>query len=86
MADAIEWVSRITVVAIEMVLPGVVGHWLDTRFGLNFLALAGFAFGITVGMWHLLLMTKVQKRQAGGDDEAQRNQAQKDQVQKDDET
>jgi len=58
MADAIEWVSRITVIALEMVLPGIVGQWLDKRYGLNFLALIGFAFGLTAGMWHLLVMTK----------------------------
>lgn len=58
MADAIEWVSRITVIALEMVLPGLVGQWLDRRYGLNFLALLGFAFGLTAGMWHLLVITR----------------------------
>jgi hypothetical protein len=57
-ADAVEWVSRITVVALEMVLPGLAGQWLDERYGLSFLALLGFALGLTVGIWHLLVMTK----------------------------
>lgn len=57
-ADAVEWVGRITVVALEMVLPGLAGQWLDERYGLSFLALLGFALGVTCGIWHLLVMTK----------------------------
>ncbi len=57
MANAIEWVSRITVIALEMVLPGLAGQWLDQRFGLSYLALVGFALGLVTGMWHLLVMT-----------------------------
>ena len=56
-----EWVSRITTVALEMVLPGVAGQWLDRRWGTNFLGLAGFALGLAVGVWHLLLMARAQE-------------------------
>lgn len=58
MALAIEWVSRITTVALEMVLPGILGQWLDSKWGTGFLGLAGFAFGVSFGLWHLLRMTK----------------------------
>ncbi|MHB1033686.1 MAG: AtpZ/AtpI family protein [Pirellulales bacterium] len=58
MAVAMEWVSRITAVALEMVLPGLAGHWLDQRWGTRFLALTGFALGVTAGIWHLLVMTR----------------------------
>lgn len=58
MALAIEWVSRITTVALEMVLPGILGAWLDGKWGTSFLGLVGFAFGVAVGLWHLLRMTK----------------------------
>jgi hypothetical protein len=70
MALAIEWVSKITTVALEMVLPGLLGTWLDKRWGTSFLALAGFALGITVAIWHLLKMTSSgnQKRPPGDDD------------------
>ena len=51
------WVSRITVVALEMVLPGLGGQWLDRQLGPGFLVLIGFAFGLSAGMWHLLVMT-----------------------------
>ena len=63
MALAIEWVSRITTVALEMVLPGVFGQWLDSKWGTGFLGLAGFALGVSVGLWHLLRMTKASQGQ-----------------------
>ena len=56
-AEAAIWTSRITTVVLEMILPGLAGHWLDRRFGTGFLVLLGFAFGLTAGMWHLLVMT-----------------------------
>lgn len=52
-----EWVSRVTTVALEIVLPGLGGYWLDQRFGTGFLVIVGFALGLTVGLWHLLKMT-----------------------------
>lgn len=58
MATAMEWVSRITTVVLEMVLPGLAGQWLDEQWGTSFLALLGFALGITFAIWHLLVMTR----------------------------
>jgi hypothetical protein len=45
-ARAAEWVSRVTTISLEMVLPGLAGYWLDTRLetGVVFL-LVGFAVG-----------------------------------------
>jgi Putative F0F1-ATPase subunit Ca2+/Mg2+ transporter len=63
LALAMEWVAKITTVALEMVLPAVGGGYLDRRFGTNYWALAGVAVGMVVGMWHLLQMT----RPKGGD-------------------
>lgn len=57
LALAVEWVSRITTVSLEMVVPGVVGYWLDHRWQTHFLAPLGFVFGVVAGMWHLLRMT-----------------------------
>jgi hypothetical protein len=57
-----EWVAKITTVALEMVLPAVAGHFLDRRWGTNFLALIGLGLGMTVGMWHLLQMTQPKVR------------------------
>lgn len=64
MAVAMEWVSRITTVALEMVLPGIGGQWLDARWGTSVVGPLGFVFGFTVGMWHLLRMTKPTPRNA----------------------
>jgi hypothetical protein len=58
LAVAMEWVSQITTVVAEMVLPGLAGGWLDNRWGTGFLALLGFALGLTVGIWHLIVMTR----------------------------
>ncbi len=53
-----EWVARLTVVGVEMVLFGLAGLWLDARLNVRPLfALVGFAVGIAVGLGHLLLMT-----------------------------
>ena len=48
--------ARITAVALEMVLPGLAGLWLDHRFGTSFLVLVGFAAGLVAGVWHLIWM------------------------------
>lgn len=58
MSLAVEWVARITGVALVMVLPGFVGSWLDSWIGVNFLALAGFAIGFIAGFVALLAMVK----------------------------
>jgi hypothetical protein len=58
MALAMEWVSRITTVALEMVLPGIGGQWIDARYGTSVFGPIGFVLGLVVGMWHLLRMTK----------------------------
>lgn len=53
-----EWVSKITTVALEMVLPGIGGMWLDAKFGTSFVGMLGFVLGLVVGIWHLVQMTK----------------------------
>ena len=53
-----EWVSRIVTVGLEMVLPGLLGAWLDHRWGSSpWLMVAGFGFGIVGGIWHLIVLT-----------------------------
>ena len=62
MAVAMEWVSKITTVGLEMVVPGIIGFWLDGQFGTKFLGVVGFALGFPLGMWHLLAMTRPSQR------------------------
>ncbi len=58
LAQGIQWVSKITTVGLEMVVPVIIGSWLDQRFGTQFLTLLGIALGVPLGLWHLLKMTK----------------------------
>jgi len=65
-AAAMEWVSKITTVGLEMALPAIGGGWLDRRFGTSFWALTGVVLGVTLGIWHLLLMTRPHAKTDGG--------------------
>ena len=59
LAIAHHWAARIITVALEMVIPGLLGYWLDQWLGLKgVFILAGFAAGLFLGMWHLLKMTR----------------------------
>jgi len=59
LAKAYHWASRIMVVALEMVLPGIAGLWVDRRLGTGFVfLLVGLAVGCIGGFYHLLRMTK----------------------------
>ena len=62
MALAMEWVAKITTAGLEMVVPGIVGHWLDTRLGTSFLAPVGFGLGLVLGLWQLIRWTKPPSR------------------------
>jgi hypothetical protein len=55
---AFEWVGRILAVVVEMVVPGLVGKYFDDRLGTGFLALVGFGGGLSLGIWHLIVMTR----------------------------
>lgn len=59
-AVAYQWASQIMTVAMEMVLPGMLGYALDRRWKTGyFLTICGFVFGFVFGMFHLLKMTRV---------------------------
>jgi F0F1-type ATP synthase assembly protein I len=63
-ARAYDAASRIIVVALEMVLPGLAGYWLDCRLGTVCLFLViGMVVGCTGGVWHLIRYA----RQSGGE-------------------
>lgn len=61
MAVAVEWVARITTVAFEFFMPALAGRWCDQRWGTSFLAPLGLALGVAMGLWHLLLMVRVDR-------------------------
>ena len=58
LAKGMEWVSKITTVALEMVVPAVIGAWLDQHFETSFLGVLGLVVGVPLGIWHLVKMTK----------------------------
>ena len=66
MAEATNWVSKITTVALEMVLPGLAGLWLDNLLETRVLSLLGFALGVPLGIWHLIAMTKNDRTSRSG--------------------
>lgn len=69
MADAAAWASRIMTIAAEMVVPGLLGLWLDRYLGTLFLfALIGFAFGLTAGIMHLVRLGGPNVKRKASDD------------------
>ena len=54
-ALAYAWATRIMVVALVMVLPGLAGHWLDERLGTVVLfLLVGLGLGCTAATLQLI--------------------------------
>ena len=46
-------------IALEMVIPGLMGYWLDGRVGTEPLfTVCGVFLGMGLGMWHLLKIAK----------------------------
>jgi len=55
MVAALQWTSRITTIALEMAVPGVIGYWLDGRLGTGrVLLLLGVALGFVTGIMSLV--------------------------------
>jgi hypothetical protein len=62
-----EWVQRIISIALEMVLPALLGHWLDGRWGTEpWLVSCGAVLGFAVAMWHLINLAGTSRRGPGG--------------------
>ena len=59
---AMDWVARIVVAGLIMVLPGLAGEWIDNRIGTGFVALIGFALGIAISLVYLLAITRKANR------------------------
>lgn len=66
---ALQWTSRITTIALEMAVPGVVGYWLDRRLGTGFLLLLlGVIAGFATGMISLVNLARESKSNEQDDD------------------
>lgn len=57
-AEAMQWVSRITTAALMTVLPIWGGGWLDGRLATSYWSLIGLVFGLALGFWQLVLLVK----------------------------
>jgi len=67
-AVAYQWATRIIVVALEMVLPGMAGLWLDRKLGTAVLfMLIGFGVGCTGSVIHLVQMTRADANRKSND-------------------
>jgi hypothetical protein len=61
-AIAYQWATRIMVVSLEMVLPGIAGYWLDQALGTKVLfLLGGFALGGVTASVHLIRLIQTEK-------------------------
>ncbi len=61
LALAIEWSSRLMVIALEMALPAAGGYWLDSRLGISpVFVIVGAILGFAAGMFHLLQIARQQ--------------------------
>jgi len=60
--EGMVWASRIMAIGLAMFLPGVIGGWLDARWGTRLLGPAGFVLGlITALAWLVQLDGKKQR-------------------------
>jgi F0F1-type ATP synthase assembly protein I len=66
LGEAFNWVGRVIAVAVEMVLPGVAGAWLDRTWGTVFLSPLGFVLGLLLGVTHLIVMVQAAGRAKKG--------------------
>ena len=54
----LEWLSRTIAILIVMIGPGLLGSFLDARFGLRFLTPTGLVLGMLLGTFVLLLLVR----------------------------
>ena len=73
-AAAVHWVSQITGIGLEIVLPIIAGRWLDERWGTSYWTVVGVLLGPVFGFWHLLKLTGVVGGAKGKSDEEDRQQ------------
>jgi F0F1-type ATP synthase assembly protein I len=75
-AVAMEWTSRITTIAAEMALPGLIGYWIDQKLGTDKMSIplfvvVGVTAGFSLGIWHLVRLANPSRRNARGQDDSE---------------
>ena len=67
MAIAFEWSATVMTISAEMVVPGLMGYWLDQRLGTRALfLLVGFAIGGTLAGMQLMRIANKRTGQFDG--------------------
>ena len=67
MAIALEWSATIMTISLEMVVPGLVGYWIDQRLGTRVVfLLIGFALGGVLATLALMRIAKNRTPPGGG--------------------
>ncbi len=68
LATAYEWSSRIIIVSLVMVLPGLAGYWIDKQAGTVCLFLViGLIVGGTVGIRRLINLASESSKKRNND-------------------
>jgi len=64
MGEAFVWVGRITAIGLTMVLPGILGSWIDHRLNTTVCEPTGFILGFLAGLAALIRIaaTRQQKK------------------------
>lgn len=77
LALAVAQSTRVTAIALEMVIPGLIGLWIDWRLGTVavFLGL-GMALGMAAGILHLIHLGTEYQRDRTPDEKLPGNDAQ----------
>jgi len=58
-AHLYQWSARMTTIALEMVIPALIGIWLDRLLGtVALLTVLGIFFGMALGFWQLLKIAR----------------------------
>jgi len=71
-AVAMAWSYRVMAVSLEMVVPGMLGYVVDRWIGTGFLlAAVGFFGGMSLAIWHLLLMTRGDEKRPSSNEGAE---------------
>jgi MFS family permease len=61
--EAMAWATRIMAIGLAMFIPGVVGGWLDDRFGLRLLGPLGFVLGFAAALTWLTQLAAGPKKE-----------------------
>jgi len=64
MAVAMQWVSQITSIGLEMALPPGIAVWFKAP---TWVVILAAVLGFAVAMWHLMQMVAASDRRQGGD-------------------